>query len=135
MKSIVVYKFVSAPLCSRIYMHLLRTLWCSVNRYSFLFLPISTQASLIALMISSLEPNIRFPEYINRESSAHKFSIGFKSGLHGGNFITAIFRSVNHFKVWRETCEVALSCWKIGRIPEFSFKNGIRISSNISVYL
>ena len=45
--------------------------------------------------------------------SAYNFSTGFKSGLHGVNFIIFIYFSINHSNMTLKTCLVTPSCWKI----------------------
>ena len=72
-------------------------------------------------------PNMAYQFVSELTRSYDKLKQNYKQNdvfLEVQHIYNAIFRSVNHFKVWLETCEVELSCWKIGRIPEFSLKMG-----------
>ena len=54
-------------------------------------------------------------------SSAHTFSMGFRSGDYDGHLILC---SANHFCVDLDICFGSLSCWKIQQRPCFSFMAG-----------
>ena len=66
-------------------------------------------------------------------SSAHKFSMGLRSGLCYGHSNTSTLLSLSHFVTTLEVCLGSLSIWKTNLRPSFNFLTDIlRCCFNIS---
>uniref|UniRef100_A0A8C7FSD7 FACT complex subunit SSRP1 n=1 Tax=Oncorhynchus kisutch TaxID=8019 RepID=A0A8C7FSD7_ONCKI len=67
-------------------------------------------------------------------SSAHKFSIGFRSGLCDGHPNILTLLSLSHFDTTLEVCLGSLSSWKTHLRPNFNFLTDVlRCCFNISI--
>ena len=69
------------------------------------------------------------------DSIAHKFFIGFRSGLYAGQFKTGVFLDDRNDFVAFDVWIAVLSCWNIQLLPNESSWKLIKTLSNNSHYL
>ena len=79
---------------------------------------------------------LNFLPRTRRFKTSHKCSIGLRSGLWLGHFMTGMLTlgCRNHRFTSSDVCFGSLSCWNLSKIARFLFQNGNRFFLKISRY-